>query len=171
MRLILRILMVLAAVAVGWMVIVWPKAEQRSAALREASVAAVDRTARAASAETAPDTEAADPPRYEVAPEPSSRPSPAPKRKAEVQARPSFDCDRARTEAEKTVCGDLELAALDRELNAAFEAAVARGADRRALRAEQDDWLRIRERAAPSERRMAALYRSRIEELEAMGAD
>lgn len=81
---------------------------------------------------------------------------------------PSFDCRRAVQQSERIVCADPALAALDRRLNAAYEDAIAAGADRRALRLEQDRWLALREAAAPDPRAVSDAYRRRIRELDAM---
>lgn len=67
------------------------------------------------------------------------------------------------------VCDDPELARLDRRLDGAFEQAVASGVPYRSLRAEQDDWLSIREDAArQSPAAVASVYRQRIAELNAL---
>jgi uncharacterized protein YecT (DUF1311 family) len=79
---------------------------------------------------------------------------------------PSFNCRIARSASERLVCADPDLARLDRRLNAAYEDAIAAGADRRALRREQDQWLAVRERAAPDPDAVADTYRRRIEELD-----
>ncbi|MCR5873756.1 hypothetical protein LRS10_05935 [Phenylobacterium sp. J426] len=82
-------------------------------------------------------------------------------------ARPSFDCRYAGTRAERMVCGDAELARLDRQLDRAFDRAVSSGIPYRALRAEQDDWLSIREQAARrSPEAVESIYRQRIAELD-----
>lgn len=84
-------------------------------------------------------------------------------------ARPSFDCGRANTQAEEMVCADPALAAADRQLARAFRRALRSGAPYDELRAEQDDWLEIREDAARrSPRALASVYDQRIEELNAM---
>lgn len=81
---------------------------------------------------------------------------------------PSFNCRYARSTSERIVCGDPEIAALDRRLNAAFEDAIASGVDRRTLRREQDRWLGEREAAAPDPDAVADVYRRRIDELDSM---
>jgi uncharacterized protein YecT (DUF1311 family) len=81
-------------------------------------------------------------------------------------AEPSFDCRYARSNAEQMVCGDPRLAAADRRLDRAFNRAVAAGVPARELRAEQDDWMQIREDAARrSPRAVASIYEQRIQEL------
>ncbi|WP_334160905.1 lysozyme inhibitor LprI family protein [Phenylobacterium sp.] len=96
------------------------------------------------------------------APEPA--PIAPPRRRA--QADPSFNCRYARSPSEEMVCGDPALAAADRRLNRAYERAIASGIPARELRAEQDDWLSIREDAARrSPRAVASVYEQRIREL------
>ena len=70
--------------------------------------------------------------------------------------------------AEDMVCEDDRLSAADRRLNAAYRAALASGAmPRDQLRAEQQDWLAVREDAARrSIRAVDSVYRQRIAELE-----
>lgn len=96
---------------------------------------------------------------------------PAPPRIAAAPPRPvvqpSFNCRYASSRSERMVCGDPELARLDRRLDRAFERAVASGIPYRELRAEQDDWLSIREDAARrSPDAVGSIYRQRIAELE-----
>ncbi|MES2894820.1 MAG: lysozyme inhibitor LprI family protein [Pseudomonadota bacterium] len=84
-------------------------------------------------------------------------------------ARPSFDCRRARSQAEEMICSDPALAAADRQLARAFQRALRAGAPYDELRGEQDDWLEIREDAARrSPRAVASVYDQRIEELNAL---
>jgi uncharacterized protein len=83
--------------------------------------------------------------------------------------RPSFNCRYARTAAERMVCADGELASYDRQLNGAYERAVRSGVPRSELRADQDDWLGIREEAARYSRQAVLnIYRQRISELNAL---
>jgi uncharacterized protein YecT (DUF1311 family) len=106
-----------------------------------------------------------DPPRE--APLYASRTEPAPPR-----ARPSFDCRYASTRSEELVCADPQLAAADRRLARAYEQAIAAGVPRRYLRAEQDDWLAIREEAARrSPRAVANIYDQRTAELNDMAIE
>jgi uncharacterized protein YecT (DUF1311 family) len=89
--------------------------------------------------------------------------------------RAGFDCAGARSAAEAMVCGDSDLAAVDRELARAYRRALQSGsAAPSAIRADQRDWLAIREDAARHSRRaLANVYQQRIEELNAIadGAD
>jgi uncharacterized protein YecT (DUF1311 family) len=97
--------------------------------------------------------------------------SPAPTAQEVAAARParaagpSFNCRYARTAAERMICSRPDLAAADRRLNEAYEDAIAAGADRAALRLEQDRWLAIREGAAPDPDAVRDVYERRIEEL------
>jgi uncharacterized protein YecT (DUF1311 family) len=87
-------------------------------------------------------------------------------------ARPSFDCRSARSQAEEMVCADPQLAAADRRLARAYGRAVAAGVPPRALRAEQDDWLAIRDDAARySAAAVASVYDQRISELEELAEE
>lgn len=93
----------------------------------------------------------------------------APAPLGEVVADP---CRGARSLADTMVCRDPGLRAADRRLRHAFRAAARSGLPYDQLRAEQDDWLDIREDAAEqSPRAVAQAYDQRIEELEAMTAD
>lgn len=107
---------------------------------------------------------ATSPPRVE--PEPPVVAIAPPPRRFE---RPSFDCADAGTRAERMVCEDPALAAADRRLARAFRRATESGVPYRELRAEQDDWLEIREDAARrSPAAVASIYEQRIQELNAM---
>jgi len=115
--------------------------------------------AAAAVATAAPGTEvSASSQSGQVTPEPT----PAP---------PSQECAATGSFAEKMVCEDAALAAADRRMNNAYAAAVAAGAPEGVLRAEQDDWLGIRDQAARHSRgAVENIYRQRIEELESLSA-
>ena len=101
---------------------------------------------------------------------PPARTEPVPR--AEIASRPTPgrpDCGWARTPAETMVCNDPDLAADDRRLAGAYRGAARSGVDLYQLRAEQDDWLDLREDAARTSRQaVARLYEQRISELEAM---
>ena len=101
--------------------------------------------------------------------------APPPPRYASLEGpppRPSFDCRYVRSRAEEMVCGDPELAAADRHLARAYSRAVAAGVPQRELRAEQADWLAIRDDAARhSYGAVASVYEQRIGELEALAED
>lgn len=72
-------------------------------------------------------------------------PAPAPATTA-ADARPSFDCAAAASDAEKLVCSDPALAALDRRLAEVHaRAKAAPGADQARLAAEQRGWAKGRD--------------------------
>lgn len=86
--------------------------------------------------------------------------------------RPGFNCAAAHNVSTRMVCADAELASYDRQLNGAFARAVRAGVPRAELRADQDDWLRIREDAAHYSRQAVLnVYRQRISELNALARD
>jgi uncharacterized protein YecT (DUF1311 family) len=96
------------------------------------------------------------------------RPAAAPAPRAD----PDFDCRRPNSQSERLVCGDAELARLDRNMNRAFDAAVAAGAPYESLRQDQDNWLAVREDAARNEPDgVAGMYRQRIAELRDIAAN
>lgn len=118
-------------------------------------------------------------PRQAPSPEPLPLPLPLPREVAQAPvardasatatATPSFDCGDAPTLAREMVCRDIGLAALDRRMKRAYAAAVAAGAPESELRADQDDWLDVREEAARISRRSVVnIYRQRIDELQGM---
>jgi uncharacterized protein YecT (DUF1311 family) len=76
------------------------------------------------------------------------------------------DCAEMPTLADEMVCDVPRLAAVQAELNAAYDAALSSVDRPRALRREQADWLEQREVAARrSERALERFYRLRTEEL------
>jgi uncharacterized protein len=86
---------------------------------------------------------------------------------------PSFDCRKAQGEVQALICKDPDLAALDRKLDEVFRAASSKAKkDRKALRAEQDGWLRTRDDCSKQPDAMQACvgrgYQSRIGELQAL---
>lgn len=71
----------------------------------------------------------------------------------------SFDCARARSPAERAICSDPALGALDRALAGAFTDALTRTPDAAALRTAQQQWVRTRDTACavPAARLSACL--------------
>jgi uncharacterized protein YecT (DUF1311 family) len=113
------------------------------------------------------------PPLPAVSPSAALTPPPAVRQPPPLQAAPpraGADCSGARSPAEAMVCGDPDLTAADRELNRAYQRALRSGAaPPGALRADQRDWLAIREQAARrSPRAVAQVYQQRIDELNAV---
>jgi len=83
--------------------------------------------------------------------------------------RASFDCRYPRSYAQRMVCGDPDLAAQDRRMSRAYVAALAAGVPQDQLRAEQSDWLSLREDAARrSPQALHSIYEQRINDLWAL---
>jgi uncharacterized protein len=57
----------------------------------------------------------------------------------------SFDCQKAKTFTEKAICQDPELSAVDDELSALYLAAEERSKNPKALKKEQEKWLKSRD--------------------------
>jgi len=80
---------------------------------------------------------------------------------------PSFDCAKAHNDAEKLVCGDARLAALDRQLAALYKRAQA-SPDELDIAAEQRGWVKGRDacwQAVDAHRCLLEAYQTRIVEL------
>lgn len=119
-------------------------------------------------AATSAPSEASGPPLPRLAPPP---PLPAIQRPP-PEARASDACATARPGAELMVCEDPGLSAADRELARSYRRALASGAPPGAIRADQRDWLAIREDAARHSRRaLAEVYQQRIDELNQIAQD
>jgi uncharacterized protein YecT (DUF1311 family) len=144
-------------------------------------VLAPDQAAAARAANAPPPSMAAayglapPPPLPDAARTPSSALTPSPALRQPPVATPAADrtgadCSGARSGAEAMVCGDPDLAAADRELSRAYRRALQSGAaPPGAVRADQRDWLAIREDAARHSRRaLASVYQQRIDELNAL---
>lgn len=58
---------------------------------------------------------------------------------------PAFDCSKARSVAERRICSDAVLRGYDRALALAWKRARAQSPDRKALEADQQQWLRKRD--------------------------
>jgi uncharacterized protein YecT (DUF1311 family) len=107
----------------------------------------------------------------EVLPELSGGPAMASETTARAD-RPSFDCRRATTLAEKMVCVDPGLARWDRRLDAAYRKARLQQADPGDLGRAQAAWLAAREQAAlASPEALASAYETRVTDLQALAED
>lgn len=84
---------------------------------------------------------------------------------------PSFDCGRVKSGGiEARVCGDADLAALDRRLAEVYAQAVAKAKQPAALKAEQRGWIKGRDDCWKNDDERACVdreYRRRIAELQA----
>lgn len=89
-------------------------------------------------------------------PPPPRQPEPAvavaPVRPATGQAGPSFDCERARSPSERTICADRELAQLDRNLGRLHARARDAAPDAAAFRRHNDQEWRRRESTCRGDR-------------------
>ena len=88
-----------------------------------------------------------------------------------VEPGPSFDCSKAGGSAEKLVCSDVELAAMDRELDAMFQRALQQFPEAEApeLNATQRDWVKGRNDCWKADDLRACVtrnYQMRITELQ-----
>ena len=83
-----------------------------------------------------------------------------------VGARPSFNCDNARTKSEIAVCSNAGLAALDRTMSAQYGRAIANASpeQRAALQQTRDRFLRYRDRC-PTNACIGDAYTGRMREI------
>lgn len=77
-----------------------------------------------------------------------------------------FDCAKAKSWVEKTICADAALSKLDDELTAKYRAALRKTTDAGALRASQRSWLKQRRDACQTGACLADVYRDRRRQLE-----
>lgn len=90
---------------------------------------------------------------------------------ADAKPAPSFDCAKASSPAEKTICSSLQLASFDRSVNWSYE--VARddakdaGNGMSKLAAEQRAWLRKRDACGANAACLLTAMKRRLEELSA----
>ncbi len=113
-------------------------------------------------------------------PEPTARAADPPKRvkvaaaraKAPTPARTAGGCSPDGSRAKVTLCAEPAIAAADQDMERAFQRALRAGVPGKALRAEQDAWLNVREEAArrsPSD--LAEAYAQRVADLNALADD
>lgn len=76
-----------------------------------------------------------------------------------------FDCAKAASPTEKTICADAALSKLDGDLAAAWKQALAKGGDTAALKAAQVKWLKQRDRCGADESCLGDRYRERLASL------
>lgn len=89
----------------------------------------------------------------------------------DAAAQASFDCSKAGTPTERTVCASPGLAATDRELDAAYKSAVTNAADDRALRQSQRAWLSDLQLCGEDPFCIEESYADRIAVLDSFGGD
>ncbi|MHB2139600.1 lysozyme inhibitor LprI family protein [Pseudomonas monsensis] len=80
----------------------------------------------------------------------------------------SFDCASAGTPTEKTICADPDLSNLDQRLGSAWQSAVAKVADPKALKADQRGWLKQRNQCNEQVPCLRRQYLMRLTALEYM---
>jgi uncharacterized protein len=93
-------------------------------------------------------------------------PAPAPRRTTS----PSFDCAKARSTTEKLICGDEELARMDRDLGRLHQRAKEAAPDRRAFQRNSDAEWQQREDTCRDRECLRNWYAERRQELSAAAA-
>jgi uncharacterized protein YecT (DUF1311 family) len=79
---------------------------------------------------------------------------------------PSFECPKAGTAVEKTICGNFALAARDRSIAIAYRGALERNArDKARIQGEQREWLKVRDQCGPVAECLEETMERRIEVL------
>ncbi|MGY4723928.1 lysozyme inhibitor LprI family protein [Burkholderia pyrrocinia] len=76
-----------------------------------------------------------------------------------------FDCAKAASPTEKTICADTALSKLDGDLAAAWKKALAKGGDTAALKAAQLKWLKQRDQCGNDAPCLGDRYRERLASL------
>ena len=113
-------------------------------------------------------------------PEPTARAADPPRRvkvaavraKAPTPTRTAGGCSPDGSRAKVTLCADPGIAAADHDMERAFQRALRSGAPVKVLRADQDAWLNLREKAARrSPGDLAEAYAQRVSDLNALADD
>ena len=81
-----------------------------------------------------------------------------------AKVNPSFDCSKATTRSERSICGSERLSAADAEMARVYESAISETGDKDALRTAQRAWRRERDRCNDDKCLMNA-YQTRMAEL------
>lgn len=107
--------------------------------------------------------------RYVTRGEPRYEPRYEPRRDypAEASIRPSFDCSRARSQPEKIICADPQLARMDRDLGRVYARAKRAADDPRAFQRVSDREWRRREAECRDRECLVEWYRQRHDQLSA----
>lgn len=117
-----------------------------------------------------PEVPAETAPAAPLAAEPPAEPSePAPVPPPTGPVKPSFDCAKAESEAEKMVCADYGLAGLDNRLAEVYAAELAKPGASKDLAANQRGWVRGRDECWKADDKKLCVeeeYRTRIAELQ-----
>jgi len=80
----------------------------------------------------------------------------------------SFDCSKAQSSIEKTVCADGELSQLDSKLSEAYQKTLKGSSDPDAIKAAQKDWLRNQRNTCKDQACLLVAYHGRLSALEAI---
>jgi curved DNA-binding protein CbpA len=134
----------------------------RSSSTTEAAASTAPASDTAAS-EAPAKTPASTPPSLQEPRETVSDAAPAPI--AEEVPKPSFDCARADTDVLRLVCAAPDLARADADMAAAYREAVNKSADPGAVRADQRQWLTLRDRTPADQQALIQIYAQRISQL------
>lgn len=88
-------------------------------------------------------------------------------KKSEKPVAPSFDCAKARSRVEKTICASPEIARLDNEMAGLYlkRRRASKGSNRNALTQQQRQWQRTRNSCGSSTSCLIKTYGQRIEQL------
>ena len=78
-----------------------------------------------------------------------------------------FDCSKASTDAEKLICSDQQLSALDGRLTEAWRQALKKSSDKEALKKDQQEWIKTGRDVCPDVPCMQQAYEARIAVLNA----
>jgi uncharacterized protein len=79
----------------------------------------------------------------------------------------SFDCNKASSPVEKTICGDNALSALDDELNTAYKSALNSASNKQVLKDAQRKWIKEDRNRCKDVQCLTDVYKKRINELKA----
>jgi colicin import membrane protein len=138
------------------------KAEQQARAKAAAEQARAEQQAKATQARAEQQAAAA----AKAAARPAPQPTPA-TTTAAARTRPSFDCTRARSPAERTICANEDLARADRELGSLHARAKAAAPDARAFQRRSDAIWAQREASCTDAECLRQWYARRRAELQA----
>jgi uncharacterized protein len=138
------------------------KAEQQARAKAAAEQARAEQQAKATQARAEQQAAAA----ARAAARPAPQPTPATTTTA-ARTRPSFDCTRARSPAERTICANEDLARADRELGSLHARAKAAAPDARAFQRRSDAIWAQREASCTDAECLRQWYARRRAELQA----
>ena len=76
-----------------------------------------------------------------------------------------FDCTKAKTDSQKTICNTTSLSSLDELLALSFNKALSSSADSKALKTAQQSWLKSRDACVSDLSCLTKSYTSRLSEL------